>query len=759
MRKNAGFMMLTLLLLLVPALANAWTLTVKVAGGNANNSVAVTYPTSVGSATLSTATKTIKSGTAYLYPSKAGVTVAATGTQSPTITLDGAAYTAAALAGKSSGNHVLQVVYPPDGTAGLTIAPNLDGGQIYAQNRNNTWSSTGVSGLPVDSIVPITIAADGNHRIVSYDVGEGDVAGDGSAGQVITTSAVAEGQTVTASFDLVAKTSASLFAPTNAVAGKNVSVTVTAISNDNPLTYAFVVNGAEDAVYGNSATKTFPAAGTSMTVAAKVKPANGTIFTTETATIVIADAMTAANSECTSCHTSNTPAVVTAYLEGPLAATTPCITCHTASAPHDVGGPYTHKAVENSAGRKVAAGSDVCLVCHTDKTSWASTPHTQKAQMGKEYVVGYNANPANYTGAAKWITDNRETYLHPSNKNADGTAKDPTKLGVRAIMTEKPTVTYSDRTFGVEDITVVIGSNHKQAYAVWMPGYGNKILNIRYNNLDPGLTPSMGDRVDERVWEGSCIGCHVTGAEPEKFPAGYEDSATPVDLSSYMGDLRIGCEACHGPASGVGIHSDETGHAINPANLTQDQQIDICGRCHGNWNSTVPGTTARKDVPEFKAGDSLEYLLSPAYNGGVDRIRRPSWNAADIATKPFLGNGASNDDHQQWYDIKIGNHYGTTVTCTTCHDPHMKSAQEGRVYGRIILKGNYIPADGKSDICKTCHEGDTAIVGADGYTVTKKGKTGAINPHTAKPYGEGVDLDPVTPGAQLPPAGSKWPWE
>lgn len=71
---------------------------------------------------------------------------------------------------------------------------------------------------------------------------------------------------------------------------------------------------------------------------------------------------------------------------------------------------------------------------------------------------------------------------------------------------------------------------------------------------------------------------------------------------------------------------------------------------------------------------------------------------------------------------------------------------------------DYIPADGKSDICKTCHEGD-AFVGADGYTVTKKGKAGAINPHTAKPYGVGVDIDPLTPGDQLPAPGSKWPWE
>ena len=396
------------------------------------------------------------------------------------------------------------------------------------------------------------------------------------------------------------------------------------------------------------------------------------------------------------------------------------------------------QVAKNSAGRDVAAGSDICLVCHTEMADWVNTPHTQKAQKGKEYVIGYNADPALYTRAAKWITDNRYTYLHPKNKDASGNAIDSTKLGVRAVMTEKPTVTYSDQTFGVDDIAIAIGSNYKQAYAVWMPGYGYKVLNIRYNSI--GLSAeAMGDRTDERTWEGSCIGCHLTGYDPTNLPAAYKDSATAYDLNPYIRDMRTGCDACHGPATG------QTGHAVNSADLTQDQQIDICGRCHGNWNPTVPGTTARKDVHEFKPGDSLVYLLSPSYNGGVDRLMRPTWGTA---TKEFSASGAAIDDHMEWYNFKIGKHYGKSyngkpVTCTSCHDPHKNNP--GRNYGRRILKGDYNFTTGVASICNECHPNA-------GYGVTKKGVAGALNPHTAKPYGVGLDTIPTDPTA-------KWPWE
>jgi predicted CXXCH cytochrome family protein len=77
------------------------------------------------------------------------------------------------------------------------------------------------------------------------------------------------------------------------------------------------------------------------------------------------------------------------------------------------------------------------------------------------------------------------------------------------------------------------------------------------------------------------------------------------------------------------------------------------------------------------------------------------------------------------------------MTCTTCHDPHKNN--EGAGYGMRTLKNTDTAA-----LCATCHAGSNFV--------TKKGKDGAINPHTAKLYGEGVP-------EELWREDGKWPWE
>jgi len=333
MRKNAGSIIIALLLLVVPALANAWTLTVKVAGGSATNNVKVVYGTT---------TKILKSGTSYVYP---------TGTA--TITFEGAAPTTSTLDGVanagpitlSAGSHVVSASYSAGLPTGFSITQTA-GGVIYAQNLNSTWTSTGVSGVAAGTILPVTIAADGNHKIVSYDLGAGSVAYNGTtAGEVLSLSAAAGGQIISATFGVAGKVTAGLFAPTNGVTGKAVNTSVTATTNDTGLLYAFDVTGPAAFSQAASAAQTFsftPAAVGTYTITATVTSANGGLATA-TSSVVIVDAAAATASVCTSCHTSSTPAVVAAFnstghMNSNLLAAEvkSCQTCHT-NTPHDKG--------------------------------------------------------------------------------------------------------------------------------------------------------------------------------------------------------------------------------------------------------------------------------------------------------------------------------------------------------------------------------------------------------------------------------------
>jgi hypothetical protein len=334
MRNKAGFMILTLLLLTVPVLANAWNLTVKVAGGDTTNYMTASYGTTA---------KDMQSGTFSLYPQTA-VTLATHGTPPTSISLNGgASTTAAAFVSPTSGNNTLVIKYAAavvDTGASLTLAQNLDGGQLYAQNRNNTWSTTGVTGLADKSSVPVYVVADGNHVISSYKIGTAAAVTAGFSGaigesfQVTGATATTLGNTVTATFALAHKTTATLFAPTSLTIGQVVSATITATSNDalatsNP--YSFKL---DNGTFQDQATASYDLSTLAVgphTLTGQVNTVKTGSFQTPALTFTVLASTATANQGCNSCH-STQPKMA----QHPLTIADDCIACHSPT-PHSPG--------------------------------------------------------------------------------------------------------------------------------------------------------------------------------------------------------------------------------------------------------------------------------------------------------------------------------------------------------------------------------------------------------------------------------------
>ena len=393
MRKNAGFMIMTLLLLTVPALANAWTLAVKVAGGTDTNNVAVSYSYKTGTQGVDeitkTATSTFKSTSSYMYPIGPVTVAAAPGFTAGSLTLDGLPVVNGVQV-PTSGNHILAVAYAATVTnfsVNLTQDPN-GGGQIYAENKNNTWTLDKVTGLVASDIVPIAIAADANHKILSYTIGavKTNVV-NGTAGQVISKTATA-GDAVTATFGVAGQTTATLFAPTNGTTGVAISLNVTATSNDSPLTYAFAVSPApaKAGVQAGSSFAFTPSSATTYTVTATVTSPNMVAPVVQTASIDVADAIVNANQACVSCHSTQSPTIVANYNASihSNSAHSACSACHTTATPHSANinalnvNPATF-ACATTAGA-VAKGKVFCTACHNP------LPHSS-ALAGKNTCV------------------------------------------------------------------------------------------------------------------------------------------------------------------------------------------------------------------------------------------------------------------------------------------------------------------------------------------------------------------------------------
>src|SRR5262249_53557702 len=96
--------------------------------------------------------------------------------------------------------------------------------------------------------------------------------------------------------------------------------------------------------------------------------------------------------------------------------------------------------------------------------------------------------------------------------------------------------------------------------------------------------PRRPEELDpKRFAEPKCMGCHTTGFRFVK------DQTTQLWSMQGEGELAVGCERCHGPASKhiEQIRARPPGQAatrttiINPLrHLTALQETQICGQCH-----------------------------------------------------------------------------------------------------------------------------------------------------------------------------------
>ena len=160
-----------------------------------------------------------------------------------------------------------------------------------------------------------------------------------------------------------------------------------------------------------------------------------------------------------------------------------------------------------------------------------------------------------------------------------------------------------------------------------------------------------------------CLECHASYFEWLPPPVNRYRKASLV--------LGIFCEKCHGPGrEHVARHrakaalSPGTSEAIvNPARLSRDRQLDVCGLCHsGNGTPIQPALS-------FLPGAALEDYIDIPYAGPED--------AVDVH-----GNQVQLLRRSKCYQST------NTLTCSSCHDVHRTQ----------------VDAASFSTHCLTCHQ-------------------------------------------------------
>jgi tetratricopeptide (TPR) repeat protein len=154
-----------------------------------------------------------------------------------------------------------------------------------------------------------------------------------------------------------------------------------------------------------------------------------------------------------------------------------------------------------------------------------------------------------------------------------------------------------------------------------------------------------------------CIDCHTTG-----FQLGYDEATGAFD--SQWQNLGVGCQACHGPASGhlswVDSPSDDPLKGFARQLNDGSQQLETCARCHS------------RRTP----------LGDPAQAQSLDDAYRVSSLMADL----YQVDGKILDEVFEHGSFLQSRMHQAGVVCSDCHNPHS---------GGLRAEGN--------GVCSQCH--------------------------------------------------------
>ena len=180
----------------------------------------------------------------------------------------------------------------------------------------------------------------------------------------------------------------------------------------------------------------------------------------------------------------------------------------------------------------------------------------------------------------------------------------------------------------------------------------------------------------------SCFFCH--DAYP-RTPMDDNVRASGDPVFPSMIPEGIDCQRCHGPgeahvkaASSASSTEEQIRNAIvNPARLSRDRQLEVCMECHLSTSGSQDENVSRRlgrGVFSFQPGQPLA-----GYKLYFDRA-----DAEQLKDRFDIVDAA--------YRLSFSACFRkSTMTCLTCHDPHVETHGE-------VVESHYI------QVCESCHQ-------------------------------------------------------
>lgn len=293
----------------------------------------------------------------------------------------------------------------------------------------------------------------------------------------------------------------------------------------------------------------------------------------------------------------------------------------------------------NTTAQAQYVGSDACRDCHPSQfESYQQTHHSQAMDQ-----IALDKEPP----------DGR-FYHAPSRREYVSRREGDRLVHAEILRDANGELLVED----VHQVTMAIGSgHHSRSYLIERDGYYYESPLTWYAAkqgwwISPGYDRPIHDSFERPVDIG-CVHCHAGNVET-------------VDGNRYrirIIEKSIGCESCHGPGSvhvGERLKSDpgeeEDPTIVNPARLERMVSEHICARCHlrGAASVMVRGRRLEQYRPglfltDFRVNYIAEGQRQMTVVGHVEQMRQSAcWQKSQ------------------------------TLTCITCHDPHLPVPQDQR---------------------------------------------------------------------------------
>ncbi|MEE4236012.1 MAG: multiheme c-type cytochrome, partial [Anderseniella sp.] len=321
-------------------------------------------------------------------------------------------------------------------------------------------------------------------------------------------------------------------------------------------------------------------------------------------------------------------------------------------------------------------GSQTCSSCHAKEyKDWKNSQHHAAMQEATDGTVLGDFNGATFT------KDGIESTFF----QRDG------KFWVR---TDGPDGKLADF-----EISYTFGIHPLQQYLIALPGGRYQALGIawdsrskenggqRWYHLYPDQTLKAGDPLHwtgiDQNWNYQCAWCHSTNLQKNYDPG----SRT---FQTSWSEISVGCEACHGPASGhvawatKGVENSATAQSKG-FGLLLDERRSVTWPMgpHGQAVRSIPRATAKEiEVCAACHARRQQFSSDPAATGHLFDAHRPSLLERGL----YHADGQQRDEVFNYGSFVQSKMHAAGVTCSDCHNPHS---------GKLHRSGNAV--------CAQCH--------------------------------------------------------